>query len=213
MLRVTGDTAHAVGPHATGRGRNQTQVSETTAGTSFMPYRSASCRKLPRILPSLHLTTGGAALGSHEDGFTTNHEPATAQAPSWLSGYTRLVVRELRAVPQSGTELLQLPQAWAHHPLDPVTPLLALAEKSEGVQVLCYQLFPGEEYLQVFVIMQKTRGLHSPAITDAFPYSKGYVANKNLLNNVNLKTISDTPEPMDTYLIEIVSEADSQQLF
>lgn len=38
-------------------------------------------------------------------------------------------------------------------------------------------------------------------------------SNKNLLNNVTLKTISDTPERTDTYLIEIVSEADSQQLF
>lgn len=37
--------------------------------------------------------------------------------------------------------------------------------------------------------------------------------NNNLLNNVNLKTISDNPEPMDTYLIEIISEADSRQLF
>lgn len=73
MLRVTGSKTHAVGPHASGCGRNQSQGSETTTGISLTPPRSASCRNLPRLLPSLHLMTGGTALGSHQGGFTTNH--------------------------------------------------------------------------------------------------------------------------------------------
>lgn len=67
---------HAVGPCATGRGRSQTRVSETSAGTSFIPHGSGSGRKPPPLLPSLSLRTGGIALGSHQDGTTTNpHRP------------------------------------------------------------------------------------------------------------------------------------------